>query len=79
MTKYQFDGVFRDTSWTHLPLPDEVKASVERAIRGATPQVFAVEIGRIDVTTFDDDLPAKMAQGQPSAHVIVSWGVTDDD
>ena len=79
MTSYQFDGVFRDTSWTHLPSPDEVKVSVQRAIRGANPQVFAVEIDRIDVTIYNADLPQKMAAGWPKADVIVNWRVSDDE
>ncbi len=79
MTSYQFDGVFRDTSWQGLPSPEEVKVSIERAIRGATPQVFAIEIDRIDVTSLNADLPAAMPHGWPSADVIVNWEVTDGD
>ena len=79
MTAYQFDGVFRDNSWAELPSPDDVKTSVERAIRGATPQVFAVYVSRIDVTTFEADMPAVIPQGWPHADVVVEWEVPDDD
>lgn len=79
MASYQFDGVFRDTSWTGLPSPDDVRASVKRAIRGATPQVFAIEVSRIEVTTFSDDLPTTNPQGWPRADVVVNWEVPDGD
>ena len=79
MSQYQFDGVFRDSSWGgELPSNDEVKVSVERAIRGATPQVFKVEVSRIDISALGDELPATISQGWPWADVIVDWEVTDD-
>lgn len=79
MASYQFDGIFRDTSWTELPSPEDVRTSVERAIRGATSQVFAIEVSRIDVTTFSDDLPTTNPQGWPWADVLVNWEVPDGD
>jgi hypothetical protein len=79
MTNYQFDGVFRDSSWRELPSNDEVKASVERAIRGATPQVFGIKVSRIDVTTLEATLPEVMPQGWPHADVFVNWEVPDGD
>ena len=79
MATYQFDGIFRDTSWTELPSPEDVKASVERAIRGATPQVFAIEVSRINVTTLEAKLPQTNPQGWPWADVLVNWEVPDGD
>lgn len=77
MASYQFDGIFRDTSWTKLPSPENVEASVKRAIRGATPQVFKIEISRTDVTSFNADVPAAIGIGWPRAYILVNWTVPD--
>ena len=74
-----FDGEFRDSSWTDLPSPDEVKASVTRAITKSSSNVFEVKVERVEVTAFKDPLPEFIPAGYISASVVVRWDVNDDD
>jgi len=76
---YQFDGEFMDSSWIDLPSPDEVKASVTRAIAESNPQVFKISVDRADVSVFNDPLPGFIEAGYIKSHVVVRWDVKDDD
>ncbi len=75
---YQFDGEFMDSSWTGLPSPDEVKASVVRAITKSSTSVFKVKVERVEVTAFEDPLPEFIPAGHISADVVVRWEVDTD-
>jgi hypothetical protein len=73
MGKYQFEGTFRDASWTELPSPEEVKESVARAIGEAHSQVFGIQITKVDVSDVISRFPERLAGGYPEADVVVRW------
>jgi len=73
MGEYQFEGTFRDASWTELPSPEEVKESVAKAISEAHAQVFGTEVTKIDVSDVGNRLPGRLAGGYPQADVVVTW------
>ncbi len=75
MTRYQFEGSFRDSTWSTLPSPEDVRRSVTAAIAGSSTAVFAITIERVEVTSLGSDLPSWMPGGYPEAHVVVEWQV----